>query len=99
MVEFREQQKGFQARLERWSDISRGHQNWCYEATQNSKDLGIEPVITGRELTHEGLYVNQHGHWQRLLLDGLNKKALKMHDLSQEPATAADCPANQTDEV
>ncbi|HAV15927.1 MAG TPA: anthranilate 1,2-dioxygenase large subunit, partial [Acinetobacter nosocomialis] len=48
------------------------------------QDLGIQPVITGREFTHEGLYVNQHGHWQRLMLDGLNKKALKMQDITFE---------------
>ncbi len=82
LVEFREQQKGFQARLERWSDISRGCQSWEYGTTKNSQDLGIQPVITGREFTHEGLYVNQHGHWQRLMLDGLNKKALKMQDIT-----------------
>ncbi|MEX3821240.1 anthranilate 1,2-dioxygenase large subunit, partial [Paraburkholderia sp. BR14262] len=28
LVEFREQQRGFQARLERWSDISRGYHKW-----------------------------------------------------------------------
>nr|MBP6553533.1 anthranilate 1,2-dioxygenase large subunit [Vitreoscilla sp.] len=76
LVEFREQQKGFQARLEHWSDISRGHQNWCYEATRNSEILNIHPVITGREITHEGLYVNQHGQWQQLLLQGLKKKTM-----------------------
>ena len=76
LVEFREQQKGFQARLEHWSDISRGHQNWCYGATRNSEILNIHPVITGREITHEGLYVNQHGHWQQLLLQGLKKKTM-----------------------
>ena len=76
LVEFREQQKGFQARLEHWSDISRGHQNWCYEATRNSEILNIHPVITGREITHEGLYVNQHGQWQHLLLQGLKKKTM-----------------------
>lgn len=82
LVEFREQQKGFQGRLERWSDISRGYHQWNYGPSQNSQDLGIEPVITGREFTHEGLYVNQHGHWQRLLLNGLNKKALKMQEVT-----------------
>lgn len=30
LVEFREQQRGFQARLERWSDISRGYHKWNY---------------------------------------------------------------------
>ncbi len=90
LVEFREQQKGFQARLERWSDISRGHHTWCYGPTQNSQDLAIEPVITGREFTHEGLYVNQHGHWQQLMLDGLKKKALKLHDITHENHTVTD---------
>jgi len=52
--------------------------------------LGIEPVITGREFTHEGLYVNQHGHWQRLILDGLKKKALKLHDITYENHTVTD---------
>lgn len=84
LVEFREQQKGFQARLERWSDISRGHHEWCYGATKNSQDLNIHPVITGREFTHEGLYVNQHGHWQRLMLKGLQNKALKMQDITYD---------------
>nr|WP_237720929.1 hypothetical protein [Pseudomonas fuscovaginae] len=77
LVEFREQQRGFQARLERWSDISRGHHRWTEGATPNSEALGIRPVLTGREFTHEGLYVNQHGTWQRLLLEGLARRALQ----------------------
>jgi anthranilate 1,2-dioxygenase (deaminating, decarboxylating) large subunit len=82
LVEFREQQRGFQGRLERWSDISRGQHHWSYAASKNSQELQISPVMTGLEFTHEGLYVNQHGHWQRLMLAGLSKKALKMQDLS-----------------
>ena len=88
LVEFREQQKGFQARLERWSDISRGHHNWNYGSSNNAEILGIQPVITGREITHEGLYVNQHGHWQQLMLKGLKKNALKMHDITFQTETA-----------
>jgi len=76
--------------LERWSDISRGQHKWCYELTQNAQDLGIKPVITGRELTHEGLYVNQHGQWQRLMLDGLNRKALKMQDITYQLDTVTE---------
>lgn len=81
LVEFREQQRGFQARAERWSDISRGHQRWVRGETPNSRVLGIRPAITGTEFTHEGLYVNQHGTWQRLLLEGLEKKALKLREV------------------
>ncbi len=74
LVEFREAQKGFEARLERWNDISRGCDKWTREATANTKALGIHPAITGTEFTHEGLYVNQHSTWQRYLLQGLDLK-------------------------
>ncbi len=75
LVEFREAQRGFQARLERWSDISRGHGKWVEGPTANSEAIGIQPALTGTEFTHEGLYVNQHNNWQRFLLQGLDKIA------------------------
>ena len=75
LVEFRESQRGFEARLAEWSDISRGYHTWQYGETKNSKTLGIHPVITGMEFTHEGLYVNQHGAWQQQMLAGLERKA------------------------
>ncbi|AOE84098.1 anthranilate 1,2-dioxygenase large subunit [Pseudomonas sp. TCU-HL1] len=81
LVEFREQQRGFQGRLERWSDISRGYGKWVTGATSNSQTLGIAPVMTGTEFTHEGLYVNQHVNWQRFLLKGLDQKALKLQEV------------------
>lgn len=81
LVEFREQQRGFQGRLERWSDISRGYDKWVTGATPNSQTLGIAPVMTGTEFTHEGLYVNQHANWQRFLLRGLDQKALKLQEV------------------
>ncbi|QXW47524.1 anthranilate 1,2-dioxygenase large subunit [Pseudomonas amygdali] len=81
LVEFREAQRGFQARLERWSEISRGYEKWVEGATPNSEAIGISPVLTGTEFTHEGLYVNQHGNWQRFLLEGLARKAAEEHSL------------------
>ncbi|VXC03525.1 anthranilate 1,2-dioxygenase large subunit [Pseudomonas sp. 8O] len=81
LVEFREQQRGFQGRLERWSDISRGYDKWRTGPTANSETLGIKPVMTGTEATHEGLYVNQQGSWQRFLLEGLAKKALSLKEV------------------
>ncbi len=82
LVEFREAQRGFQARLERWSDISRGHGKWLEGATPNSQALGIAPLLTGTEITHEGLYVNQHAHWRRFLLDGLERLALRAKEVT-----------------
>ena len=81
LVEFREAQRGFQARLERWSDISRGEGKWVEGATPNSEAIGISPALTGTEFTHEGLYVNQHGSWQRFLLEGLARKAAEQQSL------------------
>ncbi len=81
LVEFREAQRGFQARLERWNEISRGNHQWVEGPTANSEALGISPVLTGTEFTHEGLYVNQHGTWQRLLLEGLQRKALQQKEV------------------
>lgn len=74
LVEFRESQRGFQARAAKWSDISRGQHLWNYGESDNSKILEINPVITGTEFTQEGLYVNQHSAWQKKLLDGLDQK-------------------------
>ncbi|WP_166363517.1 anthranilate 1,2-dioxygenase large subunit [Pseudomonas akapageensis] len=81
LVEFREAQRGFQARLERWNEITRGNHQWVQGPTANSEALGISPVLTGTEFTHEGLYVNQHGTWQRLLLEGLQRQALQLKEV------------------
>ncbi|WP_342129753.1 anthranilate 1,2-dioxygenase large subunit [Hydrogenophaga sp. OTU3427] len=75
LVEFREAQRGFQGRLAQWNDISRGHEKWITGSTPNAEVLGIQPVLTGNELTHEGLYSNQHSAWRDLMLAGLEKKA------------------------
>ncbi|MFP4899163.1 anthranilate 1,2-dioxygenase large subunit [Paraburkholderia sp. BR14261] len=75
LVEFREQQRGFQARLERWSDISRGYHKWVSGETASTRLLGIAPVLCGTELTQEGLYVNQHGAWQAFLMSGLAQQS------------------------
>ncbi len=74
LTEFREAQRGFQGRMERWNDISRGCDKWIKGTTANAEVLGIEPVLTGGELTHEGLYVNQHSAWRDALLRGLDQK-------------------------
>lgn len=71
LAEFREAQKGFESRLEPWNDLSRGHPRWTTAVTPNAAVLGIRPALTGTEITHEGLFVNQHRAWQQALLRGL----------------------------
>jgi len=77
LTEFREAQRGFQGRMEKWNDISRGCDRWVTGSTANSETLGINPVLTGTELTHEGLYVNQHSAWRDALIRGLDAKIQK----------------------
>jgi anthranilate 1,2-dioxygenase (deaminating, decarboxylating) large subunit len=60
--------------MERLNDISRGCDKWITGSTPNAETLGIAPVLTGAELTHEGLYVNQHSEWRDALLKGLEAK-------------------------
>ena len=74
LTEFREAQRGFQSRMEKWNDISRGCDKWITGVTPNAEVLGIKPVLTGAEFTHEGLYANQHGAWRDALLKGLEAK-------------------------
>ena len=73
LAEFREAQRGFESRLEPWNDLSRGHQRWQRGETDNARSLGIQPALTGTEITHEGLFVNQHQAWQDALLRGLTR--------------------------
>lgn len=80
LVEFKEAQRGFEARLEKWNDISRGAENWATGSTPNAETLGIRPVLTGTEITQEGLYVNQHGAWQGFLLKGLKGQENAPHN-------------------
>lgn len=82
LIEFKEAQRGFQAKMERWSDISRGHHLWHKGNTANTELLAISPVLVGSEFTHEGLYVNQHGHWKKKMLAGLDTYPLTVKEVS-----------------
>jgi len=77
LVEFREAQIGFEGRSEHWNDISRGCEDWTSDPTSHTKELGIKTTLNGTEMTHEGLYVNQHSTWQNYLLKGLSDKIKK----------------------
>lgn len=74
LVEFREAQKGFEGRMAKWNDFSRGAETWIEGETKQAKFLHASPVITGVEMTQEGHYINQYNAWKRYLIDGLNAK-------------------------
>jgi len=84
LVEFSEAQRGFQARLELWNDISRGCDRWIEGPTANTELLGINSLMTGVEFTHEGLFVNQQRSWQQRMLKGLEQLAGEQNIALQE---------------
>jgi anthranilate 1,2-dioxygenase (deaminating, decarboxylating) large subunit len=71
LVEFRESQRGFEGRLGRWNDISRGQQSWAREPDVRARELGIAPRLIGTDGSQEGLFVNQHIAWCEYLRRGL----------------------------
>lgn len=77
LMEFKEIQKGFEARLETWNQVGRGCDDWTNEPTKNTEILGIQPTIIGTEITHEGLYVNQYRNWRSYLVKGLDEQIAK----------------------
>ena len=83
LVEFREAQRGFQGRLAPWNDISRGCDRWTTEVTNSARILGIEPKLTGVEITHEGLFMSQHLAWQQKMLSGLDMLERKNKEKTQ----------------
>lgn len=90
LVEFREAQRGFEGRLAPWNDISRGCERWTTQTTPNAQVLGIQPCLTGTEITHEGLYVNQHSAWRDQLLKGLRQK-MQREDLPLNTHLSTPC--------
>lgn len=74
LSQFHSAQTGFKATKVKWNDLSRGSHLWTEEATAHSKFLNIKPLLTGTELTQEGLFINQHRSWQNYLLHGLTEK-------------------------
>ncbi|MBH1963334.1 MAG: hypothetical protein I8H77_03305 [Comamonadaceae bacterium] len=60
--------------------IARSAQDWrsfisgSLEFRPEDNVLVIQPVLTGGELAHEGLYVNQHSAWHDAMQRGLDQK-------------------------
>jgi benzoate/toluate 1,2-dioxygenase subunit alpha len=73
---FNASQRGFQAAKLEWSDVSRGSQNIIEGGDERAAELGIRPRFSGTQLQDEAIYLNQHHHWQDLLLRGIGEAAL-----------------------
>ncbi len=63
LEEFRSCQVGMEARLMKWSDMSRGSTHWVEGPDDNARAIGLEPELSGVKTEDEGLYTVQHQYW------------------------------------
>lgn len=71
---FTASQRGFQATLMEWSDVSRGSRNVIEGGDERADRIGLKPQFTGTQLQDELIYLNQHHHWQKLLIKGIEQE-------------------------
>lgn len=75
LAAFNSSQEGFQGRLARWNDVSRGAKHVSPGANRYAKELGIEPRSCGGKLEDEGIFIAQHERWGELMSAGLDREA------------------------
>lgn len=73
LAAFNATQVGFKARSAEWSDVSRGSKHVIIGADERSQRLGFKPEYGGTELQDEGIYLNQHRQWLKLLTQAVSK--------------------------
>ena len=73
---FNASQRGFHATGLEWSDVSRGSRNIVSGGDERASKIGISPRFSGTQLQDEAIYLNQHHHWQDLLLKGLGEESI-----------------------
>ena len=71
LAAFNATQAGFMALDAEWSDVSRGSRNLISGADDRARRLGFEPQFCGTQLQDEGLFLNQHRHWLRMMTEGV----------------------------
>lgn len=74
LAEFRECQAGFAGSSLKWSDISRGSDHWIDGADESARALNITPVLSGKKVEDEGLYVIHHRYWKNYLINALKSR-------------------------
>ncbi|MBP8235922.1 MAG: Rieske 2Fe-2S domain-containing protein [Rhizorhabdus sp.] len=73
LAAFNATQAGFAALDAEWSDVSRGARNLISGPDDRAKRLGFKPQFCGTQLQDEGLFLNQHRQWLKILTEGLQK--------------------------
>lgn len=67
LEEFRSCQHGFNARIVKWNDMTRGATHWVQGPDENADLIGLKPELSGVKTEDEGLYVMQHQYWVEVM--------------------------------
>lgn len=70
LAAFNATQAGFAARHAEWSDVSRGWLHMRLGGDERSAQIGCEPQYHGNHLQDEGIFLNQHRHWRKMMMAG-----------------------------
>jgi benzoate/toluate 1,2-dioxygenase alpha subunit len=63
LEEFRACQTGFDARIVKWNDMSRGATHWVKGPDATADLIGLKPELSCVKTEDEGLYIGQHEYW------------------------------------
>ncbi len=75
LAAFNSSQDGFQGRLARWNDMSRGAKHYVEGANEHAEELGVAPLGCGNKLEDEGIFIAQHRRWGELMAAGIEREA------------------------
>jgi len=67
LEEFRACQHSYMAKTFRWNDLSRGVTHWIQGPDEGAREIGLNPLLSGKRAEDEGLFVVQHQYWQQAM--------------------------------
>lgn len=67
LTEFRSSQVGYQGRLARWNDLSRGIKFLTKGPDERARALGVNPEYCGGKVEDEGIFLAQHRRWLHMM--------------------------------
>ncbi|MDX3908579.1 MAG: Rieske 2Fe-2S domain-containing protein [Sphingobium sp.] len=76
LAAFNATQAGFAARHAEWSDVSRGWAHMRQGGDERAEKLGCAPQYYGTHLQDEGIFLNQHRYWRKMMMDGAQRTDL-----------------------
>lgn len=83
LAAFNSSQTGFRARGAEWSDVSRGATFCQPGGNERSERSGFTPKFHGPNLQDEGLFLNQHKQWQKLLFEHLQARPAELAEAAE----------------